>query len=314
MLLSKSIKKIKDEFLVFDLVKDANFEVFSKATDVREEESIVFFDEELTRGDKYKFIDFVIKNKFKNISAVITTKAHLAYIEKRFDLGNIGILLCDYPRYAFFVIREMVIANDKRFKSSHRFKKINELSHIGNNVHIGKNVSVGSSTVINDNTIIEDGVSIGDNCSIGVPGYENVRKPNGLPFIVTHLGRTIIKKNTVIYSNVVVNKALFSYDETIVGENCIIDSNNYVGHGTKMGKNVTIAAGCTILGNCHIGSDVKIYSGSSIRNRIDIKDKTTIGMGSVVITSTEENEHVSGNFAINHEDNIQMWKKHKTKK
>ena len=163
MLISECIKKIDDEFLSFCLLKDANFEAFAKATDVRKSESIVFFDEDFIRG-RYKFLDSVIQNKFNNISAIILTNAHLDYIKNKCELDDrIGILICDYPRYAFFVIREMIIASDDRYKANHTFTKINKLSHIGNNVRVGEKINVGSSTVINDNTIIEDGVSIGDN-------------------------------------------------------------------------------------------------------------------------------------------------------
>ena len=97
-----------------------------------------------------------------------------------------------------------------------------------------------------------------------------------------------------------VDKAIYPWDDTIIGENSKTDNNVHIAHADKIGKRVFIAASTCIAGRVEIGNDVWIGPGVTVTNGISIGDKAHISIGSVVTKSVKGGEKVTGNFAIEH--------------
>ena len=62
-------------------------------------------------------------------------------------------------------------------------------------------------------------------------------------------------------------------------------------------KNSLIIANAMIAGSVNIGKNVWVAPSSSIIQKIDIKDNSLVGMGSVVIKEVAESTIVAGNPA-----------------
>ena len=132
---------------------------------------------------------------------------------------------------------------------------------IGNNVVIEEFVSIKENTIIGDNCVIRAGSIIGGE------GFEHKR--NGEDVLsVKHLGGVIIEDNVEFQQGNFVDKAIYPWDDTIIGENSKTDNNVHIAHADKIGKRVFIAASTCIAGRVEIGNDVWIGPGVTVTNGI----------------------------------------------
>jgi UDP-3-O-[3-hydroxymyristoyl] glucosamine N-acyltransferase len=162
-----------------------------------------------------------------------------------------------------------------------------------------------------ENVIIEEGVKIGPFCVIGIDGV-NTREEYllfGDHVLRESKGKVIIKKNSVLTNNNVVNFALEENNATILGENVVLGTMNIIGHNSIIGDHTQIICNVTILGHTTIGKNCVIGPSSTIKNRVVIGDNVTISMGAVVTQNVESGKRVTGNFAIDHDKFIENLKK-----
>ena len=227
---------------------------------------------------------------------------------------EMGLIITDNPRNLFFRTHNALHEDEDYIRP--RYKTVigeNCTIHssaviaennvtIGNNVIIEEHVSIKENSVIGDNSIIRAGARI------GMIDFEFKREGDTI-FGVTHMGGVVLGKEVEVQTNSSINKALYPWDDTIVGDYTKIDDLVHIAHGCKIGKSVMIVAHSGIGGRVEIGDEAWIGFGSTIRNGISIGKNARVNMGSVVTKSVEDGGEVTGNFAIPHNLFIEQIKK-----
>lgn len=212
-----------------------------------------------------------------------------------------GIIVAENPGEVFW-----------KMHSRQKIEKVQTL--IGNNCQISRqayiaknNVVIGNNVVIEEFVSIKEGTRIGDNCIIragsiiGGEGFQLQGRYDNTYSVVKHLGSVIIGNDVELQQSVCVDKAIFSWDSTVIGDGTKIDNLVHVGHAVKIGKNCEITAGIIFAGSVKTGDNIWIGPNATIRNNILIEKNANISLGSVVTKNVEQNQKVSGNFAIVHD-------------
>lgn len=283
-----------------NLINEKEFETLGILASKVDKKLCTFIDDE-----KY------IKDLKSNFVMIITTKKIYEELLDR----DCGFYLVENPRVEFFSIHNK-LANMVGYKRENFETTIGKGCNISDKAYISsKNVIIGNNVTIEEFVSIKENVKIGDNSIIragtviGSTGFEFKRFQDEI-IPVSHLGGVIIGKNVEIQYNTTIDKAIYPWDDTLIGDFTKIDNLNHIGHACKIGKSVMIPAGSIIGGRAEIGDNVWIGIGSIIRNGIVIGKNARCNMGAVVTKSVKENENVTGNFAINHEifiNNIKKW-------
>lgn len=226
---------------------------------------------------------------------------------------GVGCCVVSSPRNVFFRLHNQ-LKQDTEYIRREFETKIDETARISGaaviaekNVIIGKNVQIEPFVVIYENTVIGDNCIIRAGARIGGAGFEQKRDGDAI-FAVEHLGGTVIEHDVEIQNNSCVDRAVYPWDDTVVGAYTRIDNLVHIGHAAKIGRCCMIVAQSGIGGRTVIGKDVWIGFGATLRNGIAIHDGARINMGSVVTRNVAEGESVTGNFAIEHKKFIENLK------
>ena len=232
-----------------------------------------------------------------NITMVITTEELSNYIDR-------GKCIVKDPR-VFIAKMHNYLADIEEYKR----KEFN--TTIGKNCVISAKANISPvNVIIGDNCIIEEGVSIksntsiGNNCIIransiiGSDGFEckRITEENTM-LMVKHCGGVKIDDDVEIHCNNCIDKAVYPWDNTVVGKNTKTDNFVHIAHACKIGKRVLIAAQATIGGSVTVEDDVWIGLGAVIKNSIKISNNSRVNMGAVVISDVKQGEAVFGNPA-----------------
>lgn len=258
------------------------------------------------------FIDNVdyIESLSENATMIFTNQE---CAEKLLNRGK-GVCVVENPRVAFFKLHNKLARLPWYRREKFETKigkncKIDKLCSIASeNVIIGDNVTIEEFVVIRENTVIGDNVTIRAGAKIGGTDFE-FKRDEGKIFGVEHCGGVIIGNEVEIQYNTGINRALYPWDNTEVGDFTKVDMLVHIAHGVKIGKACMIVANSGIGGRTTIGDGCWVGFGSTVRNGIKIGDNARINMGSVVTKDVEAGEAVTGNFAIRHEDFIKKIKK-----
>lgn len=245
-----------------------------------------------------------------NVYMIFLTEQMLEYTPKE----KLGYIIVKQPRVTFFQLHNAMKAEaeyirklfDTKISSDAEIGKWVEIPN--KNVIIGRRVKIEPFVTIYENTVIEDDCIIRSGARIGETGFEQKRVGDRI-FSVEHLGGTILQKSVEIQNNTCIDRAIYPWDNTIVGEYTKIDNLVHIGHAVKIGRSCMIVAQSGIGGRTVIGNNVWIGFGSTIRNGITIGNNARVNMGSVVSKNVAESESVTGNFAIPHEQFIYDLKK-----
>lgn len=212
-----------------------------------------------------------------------------------------GIYLSDDSKYEFFNIFNawgMESDCDDGFET-----KIGNNCIISDKANIAKrNVIIGDDCVIEEfvtikeHTVLEKGVCIGAGSVIGRPGMQVARGKANMLVSVNHFGGVIIRNYTEIHSMVSVDQALFSWDNTVIGERTHIGAHSNIAHGCKIGDRTLIASGVMLGGTSTIGDDVWIGIGVSAKHQTKIGDRAQVMMGSVVRKNIENDMVMVGDI------------------
>lgn len=168
------------------------------------------------------------------------------------------------------------------------------------NVVIGDNVVIEEYVVIRDNVHIGDGSIIRAGVKLGFDDFE-FKRENGTIFRVEHCGGVVIGKDVEIFPNSGVSKALYPWDDTVVGDYCKLDMLVQLSHGVKIGRETMIVGLSGVGGRTEIGDNCWLGYGSIVRNGIKIGSNARVNMGAVVSRDVAEGQSVTGNFAIDHD-------------
>jgi len=258
----------------------------------------------VVQNPQKKYITFVNEKKYisklnENVSMVIT-KPEL----KDFIPLTCGVINSENPTLTFFKLHNFLENNKVYIRSEYK-------TVIGKNCKIGKfasiaesNVIIGNNVVIEDfvtiypNTTIGDNVIIRSGAKIGGQGYEYKRCSDDTVLEVNHYGGVIIEHDVDIHSNTCIARAVYPWDNTVVGEYSKISSLVVIGHGVKIGKRVFIAGGSVIGGRTEINDNSWLGIGVTVKNALKIKKNVSINMGSVLANDLQDGKVVSGNYAV----------------
>ncbi|SCJ41953.1 UDP-3-O-acylglucosamine N-acyltransferase [uncultured Clostridium sp.] len=279
------------------LLSDGEFTTLGLAVSRCEESLLSFIENE-------KYIDIINDN----ITSIITTKDIGEKLKDKY-----GIIVSENPRVDYFNLHNELSKFDKYTREKFKTKigeetKINNLSSISeNNVIIGNNVIIEEFVVVRENTIIGDNTIIRAGSIIGGEGYE-YKRVDGTIMNVTHCGGVIIGNNVEVQYNSCIDKALYTWDNTIIGDYSKLDNMVHLEHGVKVGQRNLIASRVTVGGRTEIGNDSWIGLGAIISNGLILGSEVSISLGAVVTKGVSYKKKVSGNFAIDHEKYIEFIK------
>ena len=243
----------------------------------------------------------------KSITCIVTTDEVAQKIEK----DKYGIIISNNPRKDFFELHNKLVKED--FYFTKRDNQISEKAYISKKANIGK-----YNIVIEEDVIIEAGVTVYENVTIrrgttiksgtilGADGFQYVRDREEI-IKVEPAGELEIAENVVIHNNSVIDKGIFG--KTFIGENTKIYNLVHVAHDSKIGKNVFLTAGVIVCGRVKIGDNSYLGPNCTIKNGLFLDKNSKVSMGAVVTKNVNENEVVTGNFAIPHKQFIENLKK-----
>jgi UDP-3-O-[3-hydroxymyristoyl] glucosamine N-acyltransferase len=213
-------------------------------------------------------------------------------------------IVVENPRKTFSEILEKFFVQKKEpyIATSafvHHSVKLGSSVTIGHNVvieencKIGDNTVIGHNTVLYANTIVGNNVKIGSNCTIGGVGFGYEKDDNGEYILIPHIGNVVLYDRVEIGNNTTIDKAVLG--STTLKENSKVDNLVHIAHGVEIGKNSLIIANAMIAGSVVIGEDVWVAPSVSVLNKLEIANKSTLGMGAVVLKNVKEDEVIIGN-------------------
>ena len=231
------------------------------------------------------FVDteHALKDLHDGITMVITTPEIAPKLVKQ---GR-GVCITEQPRVVFFRLHN-ALGQHKGYARARHATKIGKNCSISPLAVVAKeNVIIGDNVVIEEFAVIRDNVTIGDNCvihagvKIGFNDFE-YKKENGKLFTVAHYGGVILGEEVELHPNTCVNKALYPWDNTVIGDRCKIDMLVQVSHGVKVGRDTMIVGLSGIGGRTEIGENSWIGYGCIIRNGVHVGNNARANMGAVV--------------------------------
>lgn len=254
-----------------------------------------------------KFLDILYSNK--DISCLICTEEIYEILEKEYLKNNkIGIIVSENPKDTFFKIQNYLV-KETEFYFKNFSNIISDKSKIhpsavieDKNIIIEDGVEIGANTIIYSNTVIKKNCKIGANCIIGGESFSfnNFNK-------IYAGGRIILEEGIELLGNNSIERGI--YRDTVIKENTKISYGSIIEHDVEIGKNSLICANVTITGRVKVGDNCYFGPGSVIRNGLKIENNGRANMGAVVTKNIKENEHVSGNFAVEHKKYLEFIKK-----
>lgn len=282
----------------YEIINEKEFETLGLLIADTEQTVCSFLD-----GEKY------LKDMQDNTVMVITTEElKEALLEK-----NVGICIVKEPRILFFRLHNLLAEDEgyarKCVKSvignGCRIAKEAVISE--NNVFIGNNVVIEEFVVIRENTVIGDNTIIRAGAKIGGEGFE-FKRADGRIEAVKHAGGVVIGRNVEIQYNTCIDKAVYPWDNTVVGDNTKIDNLVHIGHAVKLDERIIVVAQSGLGGRTIVGSDTWVGFGTTISNGLRIGCSARANIGAVVTKNVGDNESVTGNFAIEHKKFIENLK------
>lgn len=247
-------------------------------------------------GDK-KFVSHLPQN----IVMLFATEDVLPYIDEK-----TGVIVVDNPQHVFWALHEALRDDMLYVRPKHETEiaptaNVSPMAYIApNNVVIEEGVIIEPFVSIYENTVIKKNSIIRSGSRIGGIGFQENKEGKNISTI-SHFGGVVIRENVDIQNNSCVDKALFPWEDTIIGKNTKIDNLVHIAHAVNVGEACMFAANTIIAGRCQIGDEVWLGLGTTIKNGVTIGNRARVNIGSVVVEDVSEETCVSGNYAILHE-------------
>ncbi len=244
------------------------------------------------------------------VALIVTTEKILPLLGSK----PVGFCVVDRPRELFFDLHNYLSGKEGYARPKYKTMigqdcRISSKSSIASsNVRIGNNVTIEEFAVIRENTSIGDNSIIRAGCIIGGHGFEFKRRNFGI-ISVDHAGGVVIGDHVEIQYNTCVDRAVFPWDDTVIGDYCKIDNLVHIAHGVKMANSIMVVANAGIGGRTIIGEGTWIGFSATVTNGIFVGEKARANIGSVVTKSIPASGSVTGNFAIEHDRFIHNLKK-----
>jgi UDP-3-O-[3-hydroxymyristoyl] glucosamine N-acyltransferase len=124
-----------------------------------------------------------------------------------------------------------------------------------------------------------------------------LRKANGIPYNIKHVGGTVIGENVWIGDNVTVCNSIFE-GAVQVGDNCKIDNHTQIAHNCILGNGNVVTAGVIMLGSSELQNNCWLAPGSLVMNRIVVEDNGFVGANSMANNIVKKGTTVFGTPAV----------------
>ena len=252
----------------------------------------------LTWLEHGKYLLDIRKNK--EITAVIAPEELSDQIP-----AGIGILAHACPREAFYNLHNH-LARNTNFYGKHESTEIHPTAKIEpgsyiapEGVRIAENVLIESGARVLPGTRIGAGSIIRAGVVLGTHGFQFI-KMAGKWVSIDHVGGVEIGEDVEIKEYGIVCRAIFRGD-TIIGCNSKLDNNVFIAHNVHVGRCALFCGSSGIAGSTIVGDDVYLGPGANIANCIRVGDGARITMGAVVVSSVPPHAHVTGHWAVPHD-------------
>ena len=255
-------------------------------------------DDMLVFLESERYLDGVLRHP--SIRCVITTAALADRLPAR-----LGVAISQAPRRDFFKFHNHLAERTDFYWRDFATEIapdaiISPAAHIAErNVRIGRRTVIEPHVTVLPHTILGDDVIVRAGCVIGSQGFQFIRSGDEI-LPVAHGGGVRLHDRVEIQANSSIDRSIFG-GFTEVGEDTKFDNLVHVAHNVKIGKRCLLAAHAMIAGSVVIGDDVWIGPSAAISSEITIGDRANITLGSVVTRDVAADQHVTGNFAIDHE-------------
>lgn len=167
-------------------------------------------------------------------------------------------------------------------------------------VKIGAGVVVGPTSVVLERSVLEENVRVGVGVVVGLDAFEIFEEANPRR-ILKQAGGVWLEPGATVLAKCTLVKATFG-GFTMIRRNAMVDVLIHVAHDVIIGENATVVACAEISGRCELGDGSYIGPNACIRNGVKIGRNATVSMGSVVTRDVPDEETVTGNFAVRHDD------------
>ncbi|MCG7573282.1 hypothetical protein MHM39_06855 [Phaeobacter sp. CNT1-3] len=158
---------------------------------------------------------------------------------------------------------------------------------------IGPNASILPRSIIGPNCHIGAGTVIGMDAFDQMPGAQPRR-------LIRQSGGVRLERDVTIAANCSVSRSTFGGFASI-GAGTLIDANVYIAHDAKIGRDVTICSSVSLSGRVTLEDKSYIGPQAAVSNGITIGASATVSIGAVVTRSVPSETRVTGNFALPHE-------------
>ena len=298
MLLSEILPRMRYE-TPYRIEGERAFEALALCVSNLSKDSLIFLDSE----------EYLCELR-PNVRMVLTNEALSARLLEK----GVGVCVSREPRVLFFLLHNFLSSQPEYTRARFQTRigrdcTISPLSCVAaENVRIGDRVVIEEFVTIRENTVIGDDVILRAGARIGGLGFEFKRSGGGI-LAVEHAGGVVIENKVEIRQNTCIDRAIYPWDDTVIGENSKIDNLVYIAHAAKIGKNVLIVANSAIGGRTVIGDDSWVGLGANVTNGIVMGHHTRANIGSVVTKDVPDGASMSGNFAIDHKRFLENLKK-----
>ena len=162
-------------------------------------------------------------------------------------------------------------------------------------VFIGENAIIEANSTIFPNTWIGSRSIVRSGAQIGSSALHVTNTPSGDLLTANHYGRTTIMNDVEIGNNSVIDRAMFDYEETFIGDFTKIGCLVNISHGVRIGPKNRIAAGVQVCGYTQIGEDNWIGPGVIVSHMLRIGSGCYLSLGSSILHDIEDSWKVVGN-------------------
>jgi UDP-3-O-[3-hydroxymyristoyl] glucosamine N-acyltransferase len=279
------------------VLRDAAFTSLGFVTH-RTDAMLVFMESE-------RFLDGLFANP--NVGAVIAAPVVADRIP-----AHLGVAISQAPRRDFYHLHNHLAAHTEFYWRDFPTEiaadaVVSPAAHIATqNVRIGHRTVIEPSATVLPHTIIGDDVILRAGCVVGAQGFQFMRFGETV-LSVAHGGGVRLHDRVEVQANCALSRALFG-GFTELGEDTKLDNLVYVGHHARIGRRCLVGAGAAITGSVSVGDDVWIGPHATIASEITIGDGAYVTLGSVVTRNVAPGQHVTGNFAIDHDKFIAFLK------
>lgn len=251
----------------------------------------------LTFLDTEKYIGTLTEN-----AAVVLTTSQLAPLIM--EKGK-STYVTEQPRLLFFAIHNFLASSMLYPRTKYKTQigkncTISPLAVIAeNNVIIGDDVIIEEFAVVRENVVIGDHGILRAGAIVGGMGFE-FKRGDGKIASVDHLGGVVLGSHVEIQYHTCIDRAVYPWDNTIIGDYCKLDNLVHIGHAVKLAPRVMVVAHSGVGGRTEVDEDSWIGFGAVLKNGLHIGKNARANMGAVVTKDIPDGEAVSGNFAIAH--------------